>query len=383
MGPGTNNLQVRKINRNRVFRYINSVEKTSMPEIASALRMSTPTVLGVVKELLKEGIVEEVGEFGSTGGRKAKAYAARKDTRYSIGVDLTKNHVGITYTDFTQQAKCHERVYKPFEDTADYFQEVARLIRKFVEENQIDQDKILGMAMAVPGIVDEERGMITASHALGIHGVSLDKWKDYLPYPCKFTNDANAAAIAECAVSDIQGNMLYLLLSNTVGGAARMQTLNGGEGLKPRLYLGDNWRSCEFGHMVIRPEGNRCYCGKIGCLDTYCSALRLAEQTEGNLERFFVEMEEGNEKYRRIFAKYLDDLTIAVDNLRMQFDCRVILGGYVGCYLEPYIHVLQEKMRERDIFGSSGDYVMACRSRKEASALGGAVLVMEEYLESV
>ena len=43
------------------------------------------------------------------------------------------------------------------------------------------------------------------------------------------------------------------------------------------MYRGDNWRSAEFGHMVIHPGGRTCYCGKKGCLDAYCSALRLAD----------------------------------------------------------------------------------------------------------
>lgn len=381
MDVGISNIQVRKINRNRVFRFMNGVEKTSMPEIAATLGMSVPTVLGVVKELLKEELIEEVGEFESTGGRKAKAYATKKDTRYSIGVDITRNHVGITYTDFTQKAKCHERISKPFENTAGYFREIVEWMETFLQKHQICREKILGMAVSVPGIVNEDKGLLTASHALGIYGVSLDRWREYFPYSCKFINDANAALIAECAMTKVYGNMLYLLLSNTVGGAVRLA--EGEETLKHRLYPGDNWRSCEFGHMVIHPEGRRCYCGKTGCLDAYCSALRLAENTEGNLERFFEEMEAGNETCRAVFDKYLEDLSIAVDNLRMQFDCGIILGGYVGCYLEPYIHLLQKRMEKRDIFGSSGDYVVACRSRKEASALGGAVLVMEEYLDSV
>ncbi len=58
---------------------------------------------------------------------------------------------------------------------------------------------------------------------------------------------------------------------------------------------------------------------KKGCLDAYCSALRLADLTEGKLEIFFEKLEEGNAEYEKIWDEYLDNLAIAVDNLRMCF----------------------------------------------------------------
>ena len=94
--------------------------------------------------------------------------------------------------------------------------------------------------------------------------------------------------------------MVYLSLSNTVGGAVVYQSDRGNvysrDGyLKDvsSMHLGNNWRSGEFGHMVIHPEGRKCYCRKKGCVDAYCSALRLADMEDGILENFFVHLEEG------------------------------------------------------------------------------------------
>ena len=114
MKRSTSNQEVKKLNRNRVFRYVNSREETSMPEISAALSISGPTVLKIVNELKEEKLIREVGEFESTGGRKAKAIAAVRDVKYAIGLDITKNHVGIVYTDLSGKALKHERVRKPF-----------------------------------------------------------------------------------------------------------------------------------------------------------------------------------------------------------------------------------------------------------------------------
>lgn len=149
------------------------------------------------------------------------------------------------------------------------------------------------------------------------------------------------------------------------------------------MYMGNNWRSGEFGHMVIHPEGKTCYCGKQGCLDAYCSAQNLAELEGGNLRAFFEKMESGREDYRQIWDGYLKDLAVAVDNLRMCFDCEVVVGGYVGNYMEPYIGRLKALVAEKNIFGGSGEYVRVCRCREEASAYGAALYQIEKYISKI
>lgn len=386
----TNNSEVKRLNRNRVFRYINNRDETSMPEISSALDISTPTVLTIVNELKEEGVVEEVGELESTGGRKAKAIASIKDNKYAIGLDITKNHVGIIYTDLSQQVLKHERVYRPFENTKKYFLELNKFVGDFISENDIPKEKMIGIGISVPGIVDQERKIITHSHALDIYHVPCEDWEEYMPYPCEFLNDANAAALAERIRCGDKSSMVYLSLSNTVGGAIMFRSA--GTSYEPEgasdagvrnMYVGDEWRSAEFGHMVIHPGGERCYCGKEGCLDAYCSALKLADMENGKLESFFEQMEAGNKAYMQIWKRYLEDLAIAVDNLRMCFDCEVVLGGYVGSHIGPYIPEFRKLVAKKNIYSDNGAFVRACKYQKAASAFGAAVYQMEKYISTV
>lgn len=391
MRRSTNNSEVKKINRNRVFRYINDQKETCMTEIASALEMSGPTVLSLVNELKEAGMIQEVGEYQSTGGRKAKAIASVKDIRYALGLDITRNHIVIAYTDLTQKVLDYERMYQPFEDTEEYFHAVALEIKKFVSRNKIPEERIVGMGISAPVIIDRDQNVIANSHALGVHNVPCEKWEAYMPYPSKILNDANAAVLSEwLGQKSVVDSMAYLSLSNTVGGAVVYQSDKGNvysregylDGVSS-MHLGNNWRSGEFGHMVIHPGGNLCYCGKKGCVDAYCSALRLADMEDGVLEQFFVHLEEGRKEQQEVWEAYLDDLAIAVDNIRMVFDTDVVIGGYVGCYIEPYIPELQKRLAGLDIFEKCGEYVRACSCRTEASALGSAIYQMEMYIESV
>ncbi len=390
MRRGTNSLEVKKLNRNRVFRYVNGRSETSMPDISAALDISGPTVLTIVNELKSVGVVEEVGALKSTGGRKAKAIASVKEARYAVGMDITGNHVGFAYTDLGMKVLAHERIRKPFYNKEQYFQEIGELLKEFIARNHIPEGQIEGVGIALPGIVDRNKNMLTHSHVLGLHETSKERWTQYIPYPCELLNDANAAAITEdvCCVRP-ESNMVYLSLSNSVGGAIifadEMKSNMGIRILNDEMtmYMGNNWRSGEFGHMVIHPEGRTCYCGKKGCLDAYCSAMNLADLEDGNLRAFFEKLESGDEKYGRIWDEYIEDLAIAVDNLRMCFDCEVVLGGYVGNYMEPYIGRLKELVSGKNIFDKNGEYLRVCQYREESSAYGAALYQIENYISKI
>ena len=86
---GANNRDVKKINRIRTMRSIFACERISQPELAAKVGNSWPTVLQNVKELMEMGLVQEVGTFESTGGRKAKAFAPVRNARYAVGLEIT------------------------------------------------------------------------------------------------------------------------------------------------------------------------------------------------------------------------------------------------------------------------------------------------------
>jgi predicted NBD/HSP70 family sugar kinase len=387
MKQGTNNLEVKKFNRNRVFRYVNSRSETCMPDISAALDMSSPTVRTIVNELKEAKVIKEVGAYGSTGGRRARAFASVREAKYAIGLGITKNHISLVYTDLGCDPLGHERIYKPFACTDDYFREVQTLMMDFIKKNRIPEDRIEGIGVAIPGIVDEQNSRIAVSHVLQVENITVSQSFRDVPFPCYVINDANAAAIAESYSSEKQENMVYLSLSNSVGGAVVLAdrdliwSVTHSES-ESAMYLGDHWRSGEFGHIMIRPGGRKCYCGKKGCLDAYCSASLLADLEGGKLEAFFRKLDGGDKEYQKIWQEYLENLAIAVNNLRMCYDCKIVLGGYVGNYMEPYLQDIRQIAAGYNIFGE-GDYIQACRHKMEASAFGAALCMIEKYIETI
>lgn len=367
------NMDVKRRNRANTLRCILSCERISQMELAQKLALSWPTVLQNVKELLEMGFVQEVGQYESTGGRKAKAYAPVKDAKLAIGLDLTRNHVSVVLVDLSGQVVRYQRKSKPFSLDDAYLQELGALIRS-VMDSVCTAETILGVGISLPGIVDSEAGILRYSHILDLRDVPLSALSRYISYPCSFINDANAAGLAEIYGTSAVRNLIYLSLSNSVGGAI----LTDGT-----LYMGSNLRAGEFGHNTLVPGGRRCYCGKEGCLDAYCSARLLSDQAGGNLAAFFDGLRDGDTEKQAVWQEYLNYLAIAVNNLHMSFDCDVIVGGYVGAFLEEFGGPLRPLLEERNTFQPEASYLKFCRYRLEASAVGAALAQVEQFLQAL
>lgn len=370
----TTNIEVKRNNRNRIFRYICKNGTVSNPDISYELKMSLPTVTQITKELIEKGLVKESGELKSTGGRRAKALTAASDAGYAAGLDITKNHISLMLVNLTGGILKYERIFQPYAAGDDYYSLVNSRLESFLEESGCRCENILGIGISFPGIIDLKREMIADSHILGVSSVPFCSVSRFFSYPCHFLNDANAGAYAEGIQSESRERFFYLSLSNTVGGAVFS---NG------KLEQGNHFRCGEVGHMTIVPEGEQCYCGKRGCLDAYCSAKPLSDAADGKLDDFFKGLSQGEKKFTDMWDVYTSYLAAAVNNIHMVLDCDIILGGYVGSSMGEHIWDIQDKVSVRNTFGENGIFVRACSHKMGSAALGAALEVIEEFIEQV
>ena len=188
-------------------------------------------------------------------------------------------------------------------------------------------------------------------------------------------NDAKAACDIELhSLDDAAANGFYIMLSNNVGGAV---FINGS------VYMGDDYRSGEVGHLNIHPGGLPCYCGQRGCVDPYCSATVLTAISNGNLEEFFRLLGQNNEAALSVWSVYLEHLALAIRNVRVLLDCPIIIGGYVGAYIDKYLHELKQLLDRYNSFDKNSDYVVACKYKTESIAAGAALSFIKEFLSTI
>lgn len=135
--------------------------------------------------------------------------------------------------------------------------------------------------------------------------------------------------------------------------------------------------------MTLIPCGKPCYCGKTGCVDAYCSARVLSDLSGGRLEDFFLGLQQNNPEYRSVWNTYLEHLAVVINNLHMILDYDIVLGGYVGSFLSPWLDTIRQLVTERNTFDSDGSFVKLCTYHTGAAAYGAAMNVMEGFVQMI
>ncbi|MDY5026673.1 MAG: ROK family protein, partial [Oliverpabstia sp.] len=255
-----------------------------------------------------------------------------------------------------------------------YLPLIRNSLKEMLERNQIPVEKVLGAGVTLPAIIGEDHRTIQYLTLLDLPADFYDALGEAIPFPYRFCNDANGAGFAELWKRKTSATMLYLFLSATVGGAILQ---NG------RIYMGAHQRGGEFGHMTLIPDGKKCYCGKKGCVDCYLASGVLSEYTEGRMEDFFRLLDEGDRECVRRWQEYSRYLAIVINNLQCAYDCKIVIGGHIGGFIEKYLKDIRAMVASRNTHSAECDYVEASMMKWEASAMGGALLYIDEFIKNI
>ncbi len=369
----------RRQTRNKMYRFIyDAKDPVSKQQIATNLKYSLPTVHQNIAELLSAGLIEPGKILKSTGGRPAVGYQVNSKLKYAIGIAVSSTQFRILASDLKQNELGYSVIERQYIGDQSFGREISEELEKFLEQNHLEREKLLGVGVTFPGLVDEQSDTITLSPTMQTRDISLRAIREAVPYRMFFQNDSTSGGEAEwlsLPMKERARNFVYLFLENGVGGAIFL----GG-----RPYVGQNNRSGEFGHMTVTPGGKLCNCGERGCLEAYCSALRFTRDL-GNItiDEFFEGLRNGNKEYNELWVDVLDHLAIEINNLRMAFDCDVILGGFVSGYLGPYMEDLKMRIAARDPFEKEVNYLKIGKYPTKAGMMGVAWHFTDEFISRI
>lgn len=364
---------LRRKNRNRIFRLIYEKQQISRMEISNILSLSLPTVNQNLKELSSEGLIEFTGTFGSTGGRRPTIISLASKSFISIGAEISVSMIRFTAIDLLGERIGATRIMRRFQDAPAYFESFAANLETFLNQNGIERRYITGVGISLPGIISLDSKLLETAPTLGVTQFPLSRFSEALPYPCLFDNDASAGGFAEQFGRDERKTMAYLSIEKGVGGAVFIDG-------KP--YDGLNRRSAEFGHICVHPQnGILCSCGNTGCLEAHCSIDRLTADFGIPLEDFFMHLQRGEQPYTDRFQEYLSDLAVGIANIHMILDCDIVIGGQLTPFLEPYMPQLSAMVDRHSLQQFTNSYLSLSRLRTLTSSTGAALRWVQRLLE--
>lgn len=365
---------IKKNNTSLIYHLLYEKEKLSKQEIAHQLHLSLPTVTQNLVFLEEEGLIMKEGLFESQVGRKAVAYTICPTARIGIGVEIQKKKIQILSLDLKGNIGDWTEHSLNYENTDGYYKETAYLVKDFILEHGISTEKILGIGFAVQGLTSTDGTEIIYGKTLGYTGLNIDVFSQHLNFPCSFFHDAKCAARTELWFGNTLNHALYLSIGKHLGGALIMDG---------QIVMGKAGHCGAAEHMQLIPNGKKCYCGKSGCMETYCSmdALLNDEETQ---EIFFTALRNHSKAEVLRWQEYLEMLSSAINNLHMLLDCDIIIGGQISSYLTAEdIHTLQALCNEKDAFPYSEPFLFQSKYPEHTVAVGAVLPYIQKFLEQI
>jgi predicted NBD/HSP70 family sugar kinase len=321
---------IRDINRQIVLNYVREREPISRAEIARETDLQRSTISAIVEDLKTEGLVEEVGEGESTGGRRPTMLKLRAAGPIALGVAITPTCTTIATSDLAGRVIDQEEFPTDANTT---LKQVIDVVHEFTERYK---GSIEGVGVSLPGLVDPSTG--TALY------IPYFLWRD-LPIsemisnavglPVVIDNDANAIALAELWFGRPEvlnaRDFILVLVAEGVGTGIIFDG---------QVYRGQRGAAGEFGHMVIGSGAPvPCSCGSDDCWEAFSSEraaiARYLESSGASPKTTFIEVVDralaGEAHAKAALVETARQLGVGISNLIIGFSPEaVVVGGEIA-----------------------------------------------------
>ena len=183
---------------------------------------------------------------------------------YKLGVDLGGTKIEAILLDENFNVIKRKRILTPQNNYKNILDSISSLVME-ISENISDYS----LGICTPGAISKQTGLIKNSNTPCLIGKSLkEDLENKLDKKISMENDANCFALAEATLGIAADFDLVfgVILGTGVGG---------GIVINKKLYPGRTNIGGEWGHHTLHRNGNLCYCGKTGCVETYISGPSL------------------------------------------------------------------------------------------------------------
>ncbi|MET7478454.1 ROK family protein [Streptomyces sp. NPDC005648] len=264
---------LRRANRTAVLQRLYFDGPLSRFELGPATGLSSGSISNVVADLVADGLVEEAGSVDSDGGRPRILLRVASGAGHMIGVDVGETRVRVELFDLTLTELA--RAERPLAQQGYEVEVIVGHIRDGIAEvladAGVDSDRLLGVGIGVPGIVEHtpDQGAVVHGQTIGWDAVPLEallRSTSRLPDRVRYFIDNGAKTLGQAEMWFGAGrgahNAIVVLFGSGVGACL----------VTPEVEHG---RAVEWGHLTVRVRGRRCRCGALGCLEAYAGAESL------------------------------------------------------------------------------------------------------------
>ena len=366
-----------------VFNAIRCLGTGTVSQIEERVRLSRPTVLKYIGELVNEGFLIEKGQGKSSGGRPPKLLSLNPSAAFSIGIDFGAPNLTVALIDLGKRVLSRAMIPTRLEDPPSAVaSRMVDAIREITSGNGVPLERIVGAAVGVPCSIERETQLLKPIPR-------LPHWEDVplkamvernFDFPVFTEVGPHLMVLGEREFGEEKAdNMLYIHVREGIGM---------GIFVDGRLVKGWREDAGEIGHTVVSPGGPRCICGRRGCLEVFSSEPAILKRGRELMKRdditaldLFRMAEEGEEVAREVVGEAVDYLVIALVNAIELFDPEVVvLGGNIVEGGDFALERIRRGLKEHRI-GEDRVKVRFSKLGIYAGALGAANFALEKAFE--
>lgn len=332
---------MKRQNRLTVFEIIKNHQPISRATIAKQTGMSPTTVSRIVGELTEQGYLLESDQVSSGLGRKSTLLGMNDASVLSVGVELDRRLMSIGIVDLQGKVVCSSQYPRTPDESVDQtLERISAAIDQLIQQHAIDRTRIVGIGVGLPGIVNNDEGIVVFSVQLGWKNVALaTRLKELTGFEIAVDNELKVRALAEHLKGAAVGSSRTVLLGFGQGvGSAII--------LEGEIYRGVMNSAGEIGHTTVDPNGMMCECGKAGCLQTYININSLLSEANrirpvSTIEELYEAKNAGEHWAIHLIDRALMYMAITINNVVCMYnpDSVIMSGELVDKFPDIYEEV--------------------------------------------
>ncbi|MCU8202221.1 ROK family transcriptional regulator [Vibrio vulnificus] len=265
---------VKQLNSAAVYRLIDQQGPISRIQVADVSQLAPASVTKITRQLLERGLIKEVAQQASTGGRRAISLTTEVKPFHSVAVRLGRDYVQFCLYDLGGTALAQDQHDFRYTNQSDLQQGLTALLKDFISRSQDKIDQLIAIGITLPGLVNPTTGVVEYMPNTDIDKLALGEIiREKFGIECFVGNDVRGMALAEHyfgASQDCQDSILVSVHRGTGAGII----VNG------QVFLGFNRNVGEIGHIQIDPLGKQCQCGNFGCLETVAANPAIIQRVK-------------------------------------------------------------------------------------------------------
>ena len=270
---------VKQLNSAAVYRLIDQQGPISRIQVADVSQLAPASVTKITRQLLERGLIKEVAQQASTGGRRAISLTTEVEPFHSIAIRIGRDYIQFSLINLGGRELAHDHHFFQYSNQTELLEGLVKRLHSFINSQNEVIEQLVAIGIVLPGLVNPETGIVEYMPNTDIDNLALgDVIRDTFNIECYVGNDIRGMALAEHffgASRDCQDSILVSVHRGTGAGII----VNG------QVFLGHNHNVGEIGHIQIDPLGEQCQCGNFGCLETVAANPAILKRIQTLLKK--------------------------------------------------------------------------------------------------